>query len=50
MQRNLKNLKCKIAKSIPPHTMESFAIGTLFIEGYFLAIVSFKLQLQITNL
>lgn len=46
----LKNLKCKIAKSIPLHTVESFAIETLFIEGYFLAIVSFKLQLQITKL
>ena len=46
----LKNPKCKIAKSIPLHTVESFAIETLFIEGYFLAIVSFKLQLQITKL
>lgn len=34
----------------PLHTVESFAIGTLLIEGCFLAVVSFKLQLQITNL
>ena len=49
MQRNLKNSKCKIAKSFPLRTVESFAIETPFSKGYFLAVVSFRLQLQITK-